>query len=212
MVWKPTAGGGSAQTILVDSFEDGDLSEYGGNTGNAASVVQDSTEARDGSYYAILGSGSFNNQFMSLPGDGLPEYPQHDDEIHAWVKPGGNGAIFGYFVQERSSNSVFGVDSYFVQIIADRDNIKHYVVESGSNTDIYSNNSVSGGVGRQWYEIIVTPASDNTHAVEVRDAGGSTVDSWSVTDNTHTSGGIMWGSNNTDTGGACSFDYCYVNR
>jgi len=170
---------------VVDSFEDGDLSEYIGST-DAYEVTSDPPVA-DGDQSlknttggtAIFGSTS-----------GLPRYPQAGDTFSA------NAA-------RTEANPNLGVawgmqdlqNFYFARIYregsesdANPDRLQVYRREGGDYTQLAkSATSVDTGV---LYEFVVDWGETGTMDVTVRDPDGNTVATASATDTTFTEGGV----------------------
>lgn len=82
------ANGAYKATQLVDSAEDGDILEYADNVGNWRAADYGTT-AYDGSWvlehYTSGGVGS-NSAIVSMPGDGLPRYPERGNTLGGYVR------------------------------------------------------------------------------------------------------------------------------
>lgn len=109
--FKPTA---SAVTV-IDNFEDGDLSEYGGDTAEAG--IQ-STYTKDGLYgVEINQSGSSYQEIRST--SGLPYYPSQGDTFRVWLRIGDINTTFVFGAQAESNRD----DQYLVMFHEDNNDL-----------------------------------------------------------------------------------------
>jgi len=159
----------------VDTFEDGDLSEYFGDTG--AYTIQTST-VFEGSR-ALRG---FDGGVMAST-NGLNSYPERGDTFsvrNRWT----SSATF------HSSAILFGLSStsdHYQVGIADRnpDNFSIRVTDGGTVTVLADDAvDVNGG---EWYEIRVRWNSSDLIEAKLLSQSGSTISTISATDSTHAS-------------------------
>lgn len=185
---------------VLDSFEDGDISEYSGDTGEF-SVVQSPV---------YDGSNALENTTSQSA------ITRTDTTIETGQTPSGAfvQSISGQF-SDSTPTVAFGVQSS-----TGYDNISCYAIEynnigelvisrydSGSRSSLNSS-GLSNALDGEWVEVILTEwdTDGNITAEAKRVSDGTTLASVSVTDSTYTSGGI--GFINTDADGAY-FDYAY---
>jgi len=169
----------------VDSFEDGDVSEYGGDTGiftvNTNSPVFDGTE----SLKAVDNSSNSSKDISST--SGLGTYPAQGDtfRMNVQIRESRNIAMLTYGVQtEGSFNDLYGLN-----LNGNNDDLILFVRNGGSQTNLASTN-YSPPVGTELvFEVEWTTNGD--HTGRVLDTDGSTLAGpISATDTTYTSGGV----------------------
>jgi hypothetical protein len=83
LFFKPSAGGGGGGPATIDNFEDGNIDEYGGATGDFATqtgTVYDGT-------YALENSGTYFNKIQTTASSGdLDNYPSQGDKFEWYVR------------------------------------------------------------------------------------------------------------------------------
>ncbi len=187
----PSGGGGSG--TLVDSYEDQNLSEYGGDTSPWSFVT--SPGVTDGSY-------ALQNDDVGViqSTSGLNAYPSQGDTVRHDHHITESGAALGFllFTQDETSTP----NGYMIRPSDASDAFQIYRVDDGSFTLLDEDTSVTFSQGDQ-LEIDVTPTTDGVDATCSR--SGSQIASVSTTDTTYTSGGIGWRS-----GGATASTVDYV--
>lgn len=102
---------------VVDSFEDGDLSEYSEYNNRTAGWTTTTNHAFDGSV-SLFTNGAERSLVLSQQGDGLPIYPERGDDVTFRMKLLENtscsfalfGSDAGFYEFKISANSFFGVD------------------------------------------------------------------------------------------------------
>jgi len=189
---------GVAQTVvsgggptIVDDYEDNDLSEYS----NPGAYTTQTGTVYEGTY-AVANTGSSNNQFLYST-SGLPAYPQQGDTYSAWAHDYDGGIPeVAYGVQGSSSY-------YSMTVIPDSDEIRI----RKETTDLASNSSVSLSQGN-WYECVMTWATDGSMLFEIYDTSGTKLGDVSTTDGSYTDGGI--GLRNGRGGNGCAMDYARI--
>jgi len=183
--------GGSA---IIDSYEDGDLSEYTYWNEDSTSefVVTDASNlsfpAVDGSNVLEVADSGSVSYIYSLPGDGLDNYFSK-----------GNTATF-YMRQESTTDNrvsfLFGVEdeqnSYWATLQWNRFYGAKIEVQDSSGSTTLANNSNHDLNASTWYELEVTwddgtlGGSDNDITLNVSEGiDGPTVMTLSVNDSTH---------------------------
>jgi hypothetical protein len=189
-------GGGPTVSAVIDDFEDGDISEYSGATGNA--TVQTST-VFNGTYALQFDTSGGANTITST--SGLSNYPSRGDTFQwYWRHSAGStssGMAFAVSAAPFGSN-----DAYTFVIRGDSVNsiaLRRY--DGGSRTTIATTNyDVPSG---SWFKAYVDFQS--TITCEVRDLNDNTLASISASDSNYDSGGIGWRLN--DKTGSASTAY-----
>ena len=176
--WDPDGGDQEGGAGVVDDFEDGNVSEYVGNTGNyevngEAPVAKGSYSLKNtGGDEAIIGSFA-----------GLPRYPAAGDTFAAKVASTDTahnvGLLFG--MQDMSN-------FYFTRW-SGGEKLQIWRVENGEYNELASSQAFSLDRGTV-YDYVVDWGADGSIAVELRETGGSVLGSVSASDTTWSEGGI----------------------
>lgn len=174
----------------IDDFEGSDLEEYRFDKGeNGARITH--RDAYDGpnrfkSTYAGQYSLEIHNDYtemISLPGDGLENYPSAGDTISAYFMPtgGADNLNFSWGVQSQ-------IDKYYTKIepSSGKMHLFKYKDDEGTYLD---GESVSLSQDT-WYWIEVNWGTDGTHTVELYDIKGDVLATVTGTDSEWTNGGI----------------------
>lgn len=183
---------------VVESWEDGDLSEYIGNTGSFA-AQQDTTSPAEGSYaLERTDAGSVNNIISQ---SGLPNYPASGDEfgwlvyIPSSTTPTGGGYICGTRFAEQNTSG------------GDANGTQHRPGENqwkvGNIGSSIANNTVSASVNYgtdvpydTWLEERVTNYDGNQFTITLYDGpswdGGSQVAQLTYSGTVYSGGGISF--------------------
>lgn len=184
---------------VLDSFEDGDISEYSGDTG-IFSVIQ--SPVYDGSN-ALEGADSGTRSIISRVDKGIApeETPFGVFARPSEVTGGGftDATSTGMVWANQTATSQSSLDAYAVNIVQTNGSIEFIRFEDGTATQIAN---ISANVDPQtWYEIRVTEWTEGGDiTVELRLASDdSLVKTLSTTDNTYGAGGF--GFICTQTGG-----------
>lgn len=177
-------------TTIIDSLEDGDISEYSATSSTAYNVVQSPTY--DGSYAL---NGVENNELLTSH-SGLNTYPQAGDTVE-WFVRGDNaytGTAFNLGIPDGASTPS-GNGGYQLRIANRDDRLQIGRWNSdGSFTILDTDTSVTIESGK-WYKGRFQWGTDGTLILELIDAGtGNVLNSVSATDSTYTSGGCGWGT------------------
>ena len=141
---------------VVDDFEDGDISEYSGDTA-AWTVVQNNVEQGD---FALQKDApdSFGESIWSLPGDGLQNYPQANSDIAVLVREeGGVIPVFAFALEDDAGTiKGYGVQYEFNEEISLRriDDLSEF-----SATTLDSDSTIDTNSG-EWYYILIERESD----------------------------------------------------
>lgn len=177
---------------LIDSFEDNDISEYGGDTSEWKIV---SSSAIDGSYALAPDTSA---QYYNLAStSGLPNYPDTTNIFEAYMynddgSGAGNGLGPAWGVQ--SETGADGVSCYYTYVLPDGSlNVRR--IDSGSRTTFSVSDSLSGHTQGDTirYEIDWRVSGGFDILYDKND--GSETATVSISDTNYTSGGIGWWCN-----------------
>lgn len=176
---------------IFDDFNDGDISEYSGDTSNVSVVTSPTLEGS----HALQGSGETSTITSTT---GLNAYPSTGDQFSMYVRtdrtPDGTdkqiiGLQFG--VQSETGESSFS--GYLINFRWDSGELTIYSASNGSYTVLSNDKSGSASDynADQWYELAVTQWDSNGNiSVELREQDGTVLLSTSTTDTTYSSGGL----------------------
>lgn len=188
---------------IIDSFEDGDIDEYGGNTG-AFTVVDESTlsfSAKDGSKVLHADySGSFEGIHST---SGLDNYFDTGQEMRAWfrVLNFSDRPNLRWFAQSQNNDA----DSYRAQLNGTGE-LRLLLRSGGNNSELDSDTSLSVGLD-EWHEYKVTHTASGDIDVDVLDENGNVVGSVSANDTTFSDGGHGWSINSNAGDSDIYFDH-----
>jgi len=185
--------------LVIDDFEDGDLSEYTFDRGAAgASVV--STPTHSGSY--ALAISNDNTELIST--SGLPNYPVAGDTFSTWVR-GTNGADdldVTYGVQDHDNR-------YFVNVEIQNGAIRLSRYENANSTILAADSGFTLSEDT-WYELKIDWARDGTHTVRIYAPDGTKLGQCTATDGTWTCGGFGYDAFLASSGGTAYFDHATI--
>jgi hypothetical protein len=177
-------------TNMIDSFEDGDIGEYSGATGEFEPQDWSGTfqGAADGDY--VLSRSSDNSSFQTITStSGLESYPQRGDSFQVWfyVADAGYDELFFPFVTQTSPSSSLP-DGYAIEVNPYQDRFGIYKDGSALITASASYSSDN------WYYANVTfdDAGDGEIVAVLYTSGGAEKERISATDTTYDTGGIGW--------------------
>ena len=159
--------GGFPQSSVTDSFEDGDINEYGGENG-AYNATQ--TRVRLGDW-ALEGSNSGFGTTSSIGADnGIPNRPTTGVILDVWMWVPDAGDL--YYVFNNSDG-----DSFTAQLNGDGIQIQggNNLILSNGNTDRYTE-ALSRTVSQEWVRAEVDwEFSGSTIQIAAYDSGGSSL-------------------------------------
>lgn len=170
---------------IIDDFEDGDISEYSGNT-DLYDVSK--TKPHDGTY-----SLTPNTAYAEIrSSSGLANYPSHGDTWEFWIYifDGFNDYFSVYFANQSNSNTDDGYDV----IMQPNNAVLLRLWEAGGYTELASDTSTLPQP--EWCKVIVD--WQDTITITVEDSSGTQVAQCSATDTTYSSGGIAFYENSTN--------------
>lgn len=198
----------------VDGFEDGDLSEYVGETGSfsvqgttvkvGSNALKAENETNTGITSALINE-MFDNTFAPLD-----HYPLPGDTFDCWVRidsqgDSGNAAAIGW-ASNNLDQSGNNPDGYKVQVSADNSNFELKKRDGGQSTSLAS--AAPTLSNDTWYRVHVDWGTDGTMTCKLYDDTGSLVETISATDTTFKEGGISFFLNASGGSGSAN-DACY---
>jgi hypothetical protein len=192
----------------IDDFEGGDLTPYihdptQANSSAKIGAYADGYPTYSGSH--TLAIEDTNTEMISLPGDGLKNYPSAGDTFICWLRTtaGDANANFTYGVQDHENR-------YFVKVNFDLNAIYLFKYENDAGTVLASDSDLSLETDA-WYKILVEWESDGTHRVHLVHQNGNYLTSVSSVDTTWKQGGIGF-DGYMSTGGSVYFDNVSIYR
>lgn len=199
---------GSSGSNVIDDFEDGSLSAYTHDPtqeNSSASIVSSSDGHPTYSGGQALAIENTNTEMISLPGDGLENYPSAGDKFGCWIRGTGGADIsnFTYGVQDHENR-------YYVQVRFADNEIHWFKYDSGSGD---WRDSASASLNQDvWYQLVVDWGTDGSHTVELKEKSGSKLATISASDSTWMDGGIGFDSYLASDGATVYFDYATIYR
>jgi hypothetical protein len=177
-----SGGGGGGGGTTIDDFEDGNISEYGGDT--ASFSVQTNT-VWEGTH-ALSGQRDMGGQSIAST-SGLDNYPTQDKKF-TFYHQGNNESDsgIGFFVQSETSYP----DGYYLEHSTIKNEIVINLRDNGNSYQLSSTN-VSQSTNT-WYKGECLPESDGTITCTLYDTAGNELAQVSATDSTFSSGGISF--------------------
>lgn len=177
-------GTGMGGGIIIDDFEDGDLSEYFGDNGISIS----SSAAYEGSYGIAIPDGA--NPLVST--SGLDTYPSQGDTWRWNVNNNGSSAHFGHLFGVQDTNNFYSADTdnrpgttengIQIQVHSGGDVVQKYELETGN----IPNN--------EWMECEMAWGTDDSLTFTVYDSSDNQLGQINATDSTYTDGGVGYRS------------------
>jgi hypothetical protein len=188
---SPSGGGGS--TGILDDFEDGDITEYSGDTGDFK--ADDFFSTPDGTFYGVCNGGSWHA--ISRTDKTLQQGNTYG--FYSAQRSKGEGYL-AYGVQ--SANGYSNITGYFAGVDHETspNSIVIFRIDGDATNDELSRTSVSTDLSTSnddwsWYELEWTGTGKQT--LTVYDSKGAlAINSTSATDTTYTSGGFGFVSRN----------------
>ncbi|PSP56767.1 hypothetical protein BRC82_01440 [Halobacteriales archaeon QS_1_67_19] len=197
----------------VDNFEKPDLNldAYDFDRGESgAEIVADSETGGTtefGPTYsgsrALKISDSSATEMISLPGDGLDDYPEAGDTFRCYVKATSGADNF---------NLTWGVqghaDRYYVKVKPESDGMYLFKYKNNDGTVLASTSGLSMNQD-EWYYLEVEWKTDGAQTVELYDLDGNTLAECTGTDSEWSTGGIGFDAY-LNSGEAIHFDEFYI--
>jgi hypothetical protein len=182
------------QVSNIDNFEvaDKELSAYRFDRGESgAAIVADSettgTQVNGRTYSgsrALKINDSSATELISLPGDGLEDYPNAGDTFKCYFKATGGTDNFNltWGVQDHDNR-------YYVKMRPESDIMYLFKYKNADGTTLDSTSGLS--ISRdQWYYLEVYWGTDGTQTIELYDLEGNVLATVSGTDSEWTDGGV----------------------
>ena len=184
--------------LVIDSFEDGGLSEYEFDRGASGAAV--TTDAAYIGSQALEISGT-NTELISMYG--LDYYPSAGDLFSTWVRATGGADLV---------NITYGVQNhlnrYYARVAFGGGRIKIYRYEDGSSTLLAKQTGLNLSEDT-WYEVEIDWKEDGTHIFTLYDSSGTQVSQISATDSTWSAGGVGYDAYLAN-GGTVYLDYARI--
>lgn len=165
--------------ILITDFEDGDLTEWGGETGGF--FIDNTAPVKHGS---LSLKSTTDNQSMATV-TGLPRYPQQGDEWR-WNVQMSTKADDSHITNYAAQAEVEAPNSYHYDV---RDDDVRLRLNDGNISVLASATNVGYQAG-EFLEEIVAWGTDDSHQLTMDAADGTQLAQLSASDATFTSGGI----------------------
>lgn len=197
----------------IDAFERAgqELDSYRFDRGESgAELVTDSestgTQVHGPTYSGVQAlkiSDSSATEMISLPGDGLPNYPEAGDNITCYLKASGGADNFNF------SWGVQGhQDRYYVKVKPESDNMYLFKYKNADGTVLASTSGLSMSQD-SWYWLEINWATDGTQTVELYDLEGNVLAECTGTDAEWSTGGVGFDAY-LNSGETIYFDECVV--
>jgi hypothetical protein len=191
-----------SNTKLIDNFEDGNLSEYGGSTSNF--YLTRSPTYRDSYALEFNTSSSGTNKIVSL--SGLESYPKAGDSFSYWFRhdDSDHQLTFWFGAQDGEENCYkIRTGNRFNNVeIVKRTN-------DGGNYNQLASSSISYNT-KNWYKALVEWKTNGKIICTIYNSNGDIETSASATDTTYKTGGIGWGGNAGSNGETAYADYARI--
>jgi hypothetical protein len=191
---------------VVDNFEDNDISEYGGDTGNFAAKAEGNVSVSAQNGTTVLEGDSPDGSFYGISStSGLNAYPSQGDTFRCWVYlPNDSGVRTRIYYGTQSETNL--PNRYMPSLDDDVDEFQ-LQLQDDSGFSIIASTSHTFSLGA-WYEVEVDWGSSDTHTVRLLDDTGTELEKISTTDTTYTSGGIGFQHNPlSNSSSTAFFDY-----
>lgn len=169
--------------VPIETVEDGDISEYAGDTG---SLSASTSNAYSGTYSLSVDGGGSNTLAVNT----TTQYSAGTDWSYRDYLPGPGTHISGLAFALQSTNGHASNSGYYATVSSQENEIEIWRLDSGSQTNL-DTTAVSIPNGEH-LKIEVSHQSDGTITVDVYDQSGSFVGSSTTTDTNYSSGYIGW--------------------
>ena len=181
--------------LVIDDFEDGELSEYSFDRGSSGASVVSGTAYKGSQSLAISGT---NTELISTAG--LDYYPAAGDTFQYWVRATNGAKRFNvtYGVQDHDNR-------YYVQLDTVEDYVRLWRYESASATLLAKDGTASINENT-WYRVEVEWTTGGQHTITITDESGTQLTQISATDSTWVKGGIGYDAYLATSGGTVYFD------
>jgi hypothetical protein len=173
-------------TGVIDDFEDGDISEYFGSTGDwsvQTGTVYEGTYALESSVANVTGITSQS---------GLPRYPQAGDTFRARIRFENDTSVnreagFAFFMNDDGTNNA---RRYRVEVRADNPDMRITIRGNDVTNSTLASTSIPQPNADEWYEFRIDTGEGGKITFELYDESGAFVDSVDTIDARRVDGGI----------------------
>jgi len=176
-VAAPTPGISTGSAIpdgLIDSFEDGDISEYAEFAKNTSNTtVQQSTVKDRSNAVHLIDSGGGQASIAST--SGLPNYPSQGDAVRAWVQGNTASSSPGFVRAADGTEGTRSGTAVGYVFIADMNNNRIAINEMISTSETTLTLTSVSLSADKWYEIKSEYQTDDTLRMELFDINGNSV-------------------------------------
>lgn len=191
---------------IIDSMEDGEIAEYGGDS--ASFSVQTGT-VYDGTYGLKADSAGGGNVVISSTAglDPSAPYTQQGDTFQCHTRTAAEGPIWGLLFGTQSETGVAGISGYEA-FLDDSGNENHAIRrwDNGTETILTESAITETASETEWHRVHVDWASDGTITFTYYDSADTQMFQLAATDTTYTSGGVGYRHNGA-TGEEAYFDH-----
>ena len=190
----------SAPPIIVDRYEDGDISEYT----EYSQALANTNIVYEGTYALQLSGGNSGNSAANST-SGLPVYPQPGDTFSCRVYiHNGYKCDFKFGVQSEGTNNP---DSYGLELNNNSSEIILYA-RGGSSSDSIPVDPPND----EWLKCEVSWGTDGSIIATVYDSAGNQLGQLSINSTLYTSGGIGFSCTNTGSDETYYYDNVVIKR
>jgi len=206
--WEPKKKG-----RLIDDFEDGDLAEYIGETGQF-DVVEDPEGAFNGDFYLttnVVDTGNFS--IFSPEDGGLNYYPERGDAVRAAVQarqfPTPSSALMTGLAAGSNPNSNVPDNGYAVALRYGFDDLRVIKFKNGSVAKSDTADFPTDSLENVWVEIGLRPEVGGTVEAFASVPDENISETVAITDSEFDSGGWSWGvrHDSNSTAGDTRWDF-----
>jgi len=198
----PLGSGGDGSITVIEDFERGDISPYGGDT--PAFNVQTGTVI-EGSQ-TVEATGVTTEQIISST-SGLPTYPTQGD-TWKWDIQFNDVSSGAAWLIWATQNETATPGGYAIELVPFDDGFNLIVLDgSGGATSPQQKNVSESYTANETYTVEISWGTDNSISSHIVDSSGTQIASLSGSDSTYTSGGIGFLHNHGSTNGSTFYDY-----
>jgi hypothetical protein len=184
----------------VDSFEDGDIGEYGGETGSFS--VSSSQPVWKGE--ESLKSTTNNRNIIS--NSGLSDYPERGDTFEYWIHGGGDTNSGGGLIFGRSDSNNYIKAS----IIPGNDEFRIWKRDDGSGIEVASRSLTLAN--NRWYRGVIEWKEDGSVIFSVHDSTKTKVAEIEAPPQKYRKGGVGWTTADSNGAPDLTFDSFKIKR
>jgi len=181
----------SSVATVIDDFEDGDITEYGGDTASFQTVA--SPTCATGSSTALEGASNVSAAHRIFSTGGLNAYPQPGDTIEFHFNPQDSESQSGFFYGHSSETVVD--DGYEWFYAPSQNAMQLFRADNGSFTKLGGTTvTVTPGA---CHRVTIEWAVGGNHTLTLFEPDGTQSGQFTVTDSTYSNKGIGFSANGT---------------